>query len=181
MPPGGMGEGSMDIVNTDKLFIGSRWASPATAELADAVAPYDASVITRLPRPSIEDARLAVELATEAFDGWSALSVTERLAYVSRFCASLNKRLDQIAEVWALESGMPITQCRGFSSTGSELWNLLLKDAESAPWTEIRDTIMGRVEIRHEADGPTVGIVTFNGPHLQFALAILPAVIAGTR
>ncbi len=169
----------MDIAHSNELFIGSRWVAPATTDLADVVAPFDAAVIRRLPRPSIDDAKLAVDAATDAYDAWNALTVEERLTHIGRFCAALDQRLEEIASVWALESGMPITQCRSLGQSASELWNLALEQALTAPWVEVRDTSMGRLEVRREGVGPTVGIVAFNGPHMQFALAIIPALIAG--
>lgn len=169
----------MQIDHTGELFIGSRWVEPTTSFLAEVVSPYDGRVVRKLPRPGIEDATTAVELATSAFDAWNSLPVEERLTYVSRFCVGLDQRLEQISQVWALESGMPITQCRDLSTSASALWNLALKEAASAPWVEMRDTSMGRLEVRREGVGPTVGVVAFNGPHMQFALAIIPAVIAG--
>ncbi|MCF6378145.1 aldehyde dehydrogenase [Nocardioides KLBMP 9356] len=169
----------MDIAHTDELFIGSRWVRPASTDEADVVSPFDGRVVRRLPRPSIEDAKSAVAQAAEAFGAWNALSVTQRLERIGRFCEGLDKRKQQIAEVWALESGMPITQCLDLTNAASDLWNLALREAETAPWVEVRDTSMGRLEVRREGVGPTVGVVAFNGPHMQFALAIIPALIAG--
>jgi acyl-CoA reductase-like NAD-dependent aldehyde dehydrogenase len=172
-------EEAMDSAHTNELFIGSRWVSPASDDRADVIAPFDGQAICQLPRPSVEDAKLAVELAADAFDPWNALPVAERLTYVGRFCAALDARVDEIADVWAAEAGMPITQCRDLTSAASDLWNLALQEAEVAPWVETRSTSMGTLEVRREGVGPTVGIVAFNGPHMQFALAIIPAIIAG--
>lgn len=169
----------MQVPRENELFIGSRWRTPRSSEMADVVAPFDASVVRQLPRPTIEDAKVAIDFASDAFPGWNALTVAERHTCVARFCAGLDKRADSIAEVWALESGMPISQCRDLTGAASELWNLALAQALEAPWVEIRDTSLGRLEVRREGIGPTVGIVAFNGPHMQFALAIVPALLAG--
>lgn len=169
----------MDIAHSDDLFIGSRWVKPASYALADVVSPFDGSVVCQLPRPSVEDAKLAAESAAGAFNAWNALDVNTRIDYVAKFAAAMEARADEIATVWSLESGMPITQCQGIVASGADLWNLAFAEARRAEWVETRDTGMGIVEVRREGTGPTVAIPAFNGPHVQFALAILPALVAG--
>jgi betaine-aldehyde dehydrogenase len=169
----------MDLPHTDELFIGSRWVQPASAERAEVVSPFTAEVVRTLPRPTVADADAAVAGATAAFDGWNGLPLIERHHVLSRFGAELDKRLDEINRLWALEAGMPVRNGQDLTSSASELWNRALDESLTAPWVETRHTSMGDVEVRHEGVGPTVGIVAFNGPHMQFALAIIPALLAG--
>ncbi|MCF7547914.1 aldehyde dehydrogenase family protein [Pseudonocardia sp. WMMC193] len=169
----------MDVPHADELFVGSRWTAPRSDERADVRSPFTTRVIRTLPRPTIADAEAAVAGAAAAFDAWNALPITERHRAVARFGAGLDKRIDDINRLWALEAGMPLRNGQDLTSSASELWNKALDDALTAPWVETRDTWMGAVEVRHEGIGPTVGIVAFNGPHMQFALAIIPALLAG--
>jgi acyl-CoA reductase-like NAD-dependent aldehyde dehydrogenase len=169
----------MDVPHADELFIGSRWVQPRSTEHADVVSPYTADVVRTLPRPVVADAEAAVAAAASAFEAWNALPLSARHRTVARFAAELDKRLDDINRVWAIEAGMPLRNGQDLTASASALWNRALDEALSAPWVEVRNTPMGDVEIRHEGIGPTVGIVAFNGPHMQFALAIIPALLAG--
>ncbi|MGD9526194.1 aldehyde dehydrogenase family protein [Pseudonocardia sp.] len=169
----------MDVPHADELFIGSRWVAPRSTERADVVSPFTAEVVTTLPRPVVADAEIAVTEAAAAFDGWHGLPFEERHAVVGRFCAALDKRVDEISRLWALEAGMPLRNGTELTAAASTFWNRALAQSLTAPWVEVRRTDLGDVEVRHEAIGPTVGIVAFNGPHMQFALAIVPALLAG--
>jgi acyl-CoA reductase-like NAD-dependent aldehyde dehydrogenase len=169
----------MNVPHANELFVGSRWVAPRSSELADVVAPFDGRVVRQLPRPTVDDAKLAVAEAQGAFDAWAELTHDARREIVARFCGALDKRLDEIVRVWALEAGMPFRNGDELTKAASELWNRALDESRTAPWVETRETSMGRIEIRQEPIGPTVGIVAFNGPHMQFALAIIPALLAG--
>jgi acyl-CoA reductase-like NAD-dependent aldehyde dehydrogenase len=169
----------VDVLHDDKLFIGSRWVAPRSTERADVVSPYTGTAVRSLPRPTIADAADAVSAAAGAFDAWSALPFEERHAVLARFGTELDKRLDDINRAWAVEAGMPLRNGQDLTSAASALWNRALEESLRAPWVEVRHTSMGDVEVRHEPIGPTVGIVAFNGPHMQFALAIIPALLAG--
>lgn len=169
----------MNVPHHNELFIGSRWVEPAEAGRADVVSPYTAEVITTLPRPTPADAEAAVSEAAAAFDAWHGLSFDERHAVLSRFCAELDQRVGEISRTWALEAGMPLRNGVELTDAASTFWNRALEQSKTAPWVEVRKTDLGDIEVRHEAIGPTVGIVAFNGPHMQFALAIIPALLAG--
>lgn len=168
-----------DLAHNRELFIGSRWVQPQGKELAEVVSPFTGKVVAQLPRPTVADAERAVNESVAAFEQWSTLPVGERIEIVGRFCAGLDARIDEIVTTWAVEAAMPSGNGRALSTDASALWNRALDEALQAPWVEVRDTAMGRVEVRHEPIGPTVGIVAFNGPHMQFALAIIPALLAG--
>jgi len=167
------------IPQPDELFIGGRWQAPRSSARAPAVAPFDAEVVANMPVPSIADAEAAVAAARDAFEAWNGSSLEDRLGPVSRFCAALDSRREDISRLWALEAGMALHTATDLTSAASELWNKALDDARTAKWSEIRESSLGRVEVRREGLGPTVAIVAFNGPHMQFALAVIPGLIAG--
>lgn len=169
----------MQIPHETELFVASRWVMPATSQQAEVVSPADGRVVGTLPLPAIEDAKRAVAGASSAFDSWNTRSLDERHEHVSRFCTALDKRLDEINRLWSLEAGMPIRNCEDLTSAASELWARALDESKTAAWVETRDTSMGRIEVRREGIGPTVAVVAFNGPHMQFALAVIPGLLAG--
>ncbi len=169
----------MQVPHENELFVGGRWVAPSTSDRAEVVSPATGAVVRTLPRPAVADAEAAVAAARAAFPGWSALAPEERLEYVSRFCAALDARADDINAAWAVEAGMPLRDGRALTSAASEMWNHALETAKTLEYSEIRETFQGPVEIRREPQGPTVAIVAFNGPHMQTALAIVPGLIVG--
>lgn len=167
------------IPHHEQLFVGGQWSTPLSSATADVIAPFDGRAVASLPLPAIADADAAVAAAREAFDAWNAADLDDRLAPVSRFCAGLDRRKEDISRVWAVEAGMALQTSTGLTDGASDYWNKSLEDARTLPWTEVREHALGRVEVRHEGIGPIVAIVAFNGPHMQFALAVVPALIAG--
>jgi len=168
-----------DISHTDELFIAGRWVAPHSTVRADAVAPFDRQVIASLPVPDVVDADKAVAAAVVAFEAWNAASLEERLEPVSRFCAALDARREEISRLWAEEAGMAVATATDLTNAASDFWNKALADVASLPWSEVREDPLGRVEVHREGIGPTVAIVAFNGPHMQFALAVIPGLLAG--
>jgi betaine-aldehyde dehydrogenase len=168
-----------DLPHPDELFVAGRWVAPHSDARADAVAPFDGQVIANLPVPDVEDAGRAVAAAVATFDAWNGASLEDRLEPVSRFCAALDARREQISRLWAAEAGMALATATDLTNAASDFWNKALADATSLPWSEVREDPLGRVEVRREGIGPTVAIVAFNGPHMQFALAVIPGLLAG--
>lgn len=169
----------MQVAHDTELFIGSAWVAPATDQTAEVRSPADGALVATLPRPSIADADAAVAGAKAAFPAWSALDPADRIAVVQRMYDALVERADRINLAWTLECGM--TRGTAAELTGGALGvlELALQTARTVRFAETRQTPMGPVEVRHEGIGPTVALVAFNGPHMQFALAIVPGLVAG--
>lgn len=169
----------MRIPHSTELFIGSNWVTPATDAVADVVSPADGRVVTTLPSPAIPDADRAVASAKDAFPAWNSLAKDERLSIVSKFCDGLKQRHSEINAAWVLECGMTVQDAQGLTDGATEVWEIALETAKTIEFEQVRETQMGRIEVRHEGIGPTVVSVAFNGPHMQLALAIVPALIGG--
>lgn len=169
----------MQVAHDTELFIGSAWVTPSTADTAEVRSPADGGLVTTLPRPAIADADAAVAAATTAFPAWSALDRDERIAVLQRMYEALVERADRINLAWTLECGMTRGTASELTTGALGVLALALETAKTVEFAERRQTPMGEVEVRHEGIGPTVALVAFNGPHMQFALAIVPGLVAG--
>jgi aldehyde dehydrogenase (NAD+) len=66
----------------DKLFIGGRWAEPASAEVIEVVSPATGELVGKVPLASKADVDAACAAARKAFDEgpWPHMSPHERAA-----------------------------------------------------------------------------------------------------
>ena len=74
-----------------KNFIGGKFFFPLTGKHLDNVNPYTATVINRVPASGAEDIRQAINAASDAFPGWSSVSVPERAEYLRRLASEIEK------------------------------------------------------------------------------------------
>ena len=167
------------VPHPSELFIGGEWVEPAGTGMADVISPTDGSRICSLPLPSIEDARLAVEAAARAFDGWNQLALSERREHIARLCKALESRSADMERVWALETGIAVQTGAAFTGAAQASWTDTLAFTESMSLNEVRETPLGKVEVRHEGVGPTVAILTYNGPLVEMGMVVIPSLLAG--
>jgi acyl-CoA reductase-like NAD-dependent aldehyde dehydrogenase len=167
------------LAHQDELFIAGRWEKPLGDARADVINPFDESVVASLPLPSVADAAIAVEAARKAFPPWNALGLQARREIVGRWCDALTERKDDIVKMWALEAGVPVTDGAALTDAMTAMFADTMAISETMELSEIRETSFGRVEVRHDGVGPTVAILTYNGPHDEFAESVVPAMLAG--
>ncbi len=163
-------EVDVTIPHRDELFLASEWTTPSSDRRVDVISPTTGHVIASLPEVTTEDADVAVRGARAAFPAWSQSTLQERYAVV---------RLDVIKALWAEEGGMPVQTGEAFAMATRLIAEDVLGIAQTLELSEIRDTPAGKVEIRHEPIGPTLAILTYNGPHVESAMSVLPGLLAG--
>jgi acyl-CoA reductase-like NAD-dependent aldehyde dehydrogenase len=167
------------VAHQDELYIAGRWEQPLGDGRADVVNPFDESVVATLPLPSVADAEIAVQAARKAFPAWNALGLQARREIVGRWCDALTERKDDIVKMWALEAGVPVTDGAALTDAMTAMFADTMAISEHMSLSEVRETSFGTVEVRHDGVGPTVAILTYNGPHDEFAESVVPAMLAG--
>lgn len=172
---------AVEVPHEHEIFIGSKWTTPATSDLAEVISPTTGEVICSLPAAAIEDADAAVAAARRAFDEgpWPQMDIGERIEILRRFTDALESRAADIDAAVALEVGMPITTAKAFGEAAKMVWDDVLGLASELQVSEIRDTVTGKVEVRHEPVGPTVGILTYNGANIVLGLGGIPGLVVG--
>jgi len=84
-------------ISTDHFINGERVSSPATFEDRS---PLDWSVkLADVSRGGADEAGAAITAAVDAFEGWAALSTTERQIYLHRLANLIDANIDRIATV----------------------------------------------------------------------------------
>jgi acyl-CoA reductase-like NAD-dependent aldehyde dehydrogenase len=165
------------------LFIGGRWAAPATGQVIEVVSPHSEQVIATVAAAAPADADAAVAAARAAFDHgpWPRLDPAERIAAVTRLAALYKARRKEMAQVITAEMGAPIT----FSTFSQATLPMLLLSAFAAiasshAWEERRPGRFGEdIIVRREPVGVVAAIVPWNMPQFLLVGKLAPALLAG--
>lgn len=169
------------VPHASEVFLAGRWQSPrGKAVLVEVLSPHTEEVICALPDATLEDAAYAVERARNAFDEgeWPRMTVEQRLQATTRFRDQLTT-MQGFKRAWAIEGGMPIATVEAMYERSIFGIDDVLALATEIPLSEIRETRAGRVEIRHEALGPVLAILTYNGPLAELGMSVFPALLTG--
>ena len=170
-----------NAIKSSQILLGGRWVTPSSDAVVKVYSPVTQDEIGEFPDTTKEDAERAVQAARIAFDegGWSGLSVEQRGQYVERYLQAFERYADQIADAWVAEVAITRTVAGAFNGVASLLGKEALDVARSVVLAERRSTIIGEVELRREPLGVVLAIQTYNGPTVEFAFTVLPALLMG--
>ena len=129
-----------------------------------------------VPAGTAHEAEAAVLAARAAFDGWAALPVETRAAYLDKVAAGLKARSDEMATAIAREVGMPLKMAKAVQVGGPAWhWGNFAKVARNFEW----EKKVGNSLVVREAIGVVGCITPWNFPLSQITLKIAPAMVAG--
>ncbi len=164
------------------LCIGGRWTS-GSAEPADVLNPFDASVVETVDQAGPADVDAAVAAARAAFDdprGWRAVPVTERADLLRRVADLLQRDKEEIARVETLDTGKTLVESRIDVDDVTAVFRYY---ADLAPTQDGRTVDVGRPgvlsRVAHEPVGVCALITPWNYPLLQLSWKLAPALAAG--
>lgn len=157
-------------------YINGQWVK---ASSTDTLPVHDSSteeIMATVPAGTAKEAEAAVMAARAAFEGWAALSVETRAAYLDKVAAGIKARADEMATAIAREVGMPLKIAKAIQ-VGSPAWHWgnFAKVARSFVW----EKTVGNSLVVREAVGVVGCITPWNFPLSQITLKIAPAMAAG--
>ena len=114
---------SIQAVNY-KMTIDGKEVESKSGERFDRVSPGHYEVVGTYPAGSVEDIDLAVAAARKAFDKgpWPRWSGSARAKALRTVAACIDRDVEKLARIEALESGKPIAQARGEVIATAEIW-----------------------------------------------------------
>lgn len=122
----------------------------------------------------------AVARARQAWPGWAAQPLANRIELVRRFANEVRRSMDEFATLIARETGKPLWEAR------AELEGVINKVeisvrayAERSAQRKLNSALKGTAAIRHKPHGVLAVLGPFNSPAFLPNSHILPALIAG--
>ena len=159
-----------------QIYVGGNWVDSAGDGSIDVVNPSNEEVIGSVPDGVSADIDAAVAAAREAFPGWAATPLEERLGYIEKLAGQLGARSEEIGELISREVGMPgkmavmIQAGLPAGTTAS-----VPATAREFPFEET----LGRSLITREPVGVVGCITPWNYPLHQIMAKIAPAMAVG--
>ena len=159
-----------------QIYVGGNWVDSAGDGSIDVVNPSNEEVIGSVPDGVSADIDAAVAAAREAFPGWAATPLEERLGYIEKLAGQLGARSEEIGELISREVGMPGKMAVMIQA------GLPAGTTASVPATArefpFEETI-GRSLVTREPVGVVGCITPWNYPLHQIMAKIAPAMAVG--
>jgi len=159
-----------------QIYVGGNWVDSAGDGSIDVVNPSNEEVIGSVPDGVSADVDAAVAAAREAFSGWAATPLEERLGYIEKLAGQLGARSEEIGGLISREVGMPgkmavmIQAGLPAGTTAS-----VPATAREFPFEET----LGRSLVTREPVGVVGCITPWNYPLHQIMAKIAPAMAVG--
>ncbi|KPF88884.1 aldehyde dehydrogenase family protein [Novosphingobium sp. AAP93] len=159
-------------------YINGEWVLPATSTAVfEAINPATEEVCARVALCGPDDVDKAMAAARAAFDGYSSMSLEERLALVEKLIAVFEARYDEMVTAISTEMGAPYDlSYNAQAECGPGHLKETVKAAREMVWER---PLGGRGRLVHEAVGVCALITPWNWPINQLAAKISPALVAG--
>ena len=101
-------------METYRNFIGGKWIESASTKTADNNNPANSEdIIGTVRQATREEARAAVEAATEAFRGWRTTPAPARGKIVAKAARLMEETREELATILTREEGKTISESRG--------------------------------------------------------------------
>jgi acyl-CoA reductase-like NAD-dependent aldehyde dehydrogenase len=171
----------MTTVTELDMFIGGEWRPSISGQTVTASSPATGETIGSVPEGDREDARLAIDRARQAADGWSRLTAFERAAKMHAVADVIESRRDELARTLTLDQGKPLkAEAYGEVDELLDYWRMAAEDAKRLGGALPNSFSPGkRVLLARRARG-VVGIISpWNWPYTMPAELIAPALACG--
>ena len=132
----------------------------------DVICPSDGKIISTVPMSTMIDLDEAVNSAKEAFPGWSAIPIKERVQVFYRYKTLLEKNLKELAELTHIENGKTLDESIAEVEKSIELteYACSLPQLVAGEILEVSSGVECRIE--YKPVGVVASIAPFNFPHM---------------
>ncbi len=173
--------GPIKISHPGCFYIGGRWVRPLAALDFPVVDPSTEEPHAGFVVGGPEDVDAAVAAARAAFDEgtWANLAPQERARRVNALADGLDARRAELEEAWTLQTGALAMMRPRAVTNGIQHLRLAARLGESLAFEQRVLSTVGDALIRREPVGVVAAIAAWNGPLLQLASKVGPALVAG--
>ena len=173
---------SAPVRNTDRFFIGGEWVKPSSDSKIDVIDSGTEELFFSIAEAQAEDMSRAVGAARQAFDEgpWPSLSHAERAEYLRALGAAMQKRNDDLGQLWPRESGVLYSIAQFSGMMASMAFEQYAALADTFPFEEpAQPSGPGFGLLVHEPVGVVGAIIPWNAPVQLISHKVGPALLAG--
>src|SRR5215470_6005983 len=174
-----MYENLLANVPTD-LWIGGKWRKASDGARFDVIDPATENKITSVASASLDDAKAAVDAASDAFEGWAGRKPRERAEILRKAYEVIMAQAERLAKLITLENGKALSDSRGEVAYAAEFFRWYAEEAVRAVGQLSRAPASGaRIVVQYKPAGVAVLVTPWNFPAAMATRKIGPALAAG--
>ena len=162
-----------------KNWIANSYQESSSSRQISVTSPYFGKEICTVPDSNLEDLNLAVDQASQIFPKWSKMNIRDRAEVMFQFKFILEKNIDELAQLIALDNGKTIADAKGSIMRGKEVVEFAtsLPSVFGGDSSHVADGIT--CTMTHEPLGVVAGITPFNFPAMVPLWMIPLAITSG--
>jgi succinate-semialdehyde dehydrogenase/glutarate-semialdehyde dehydrogenase len=166
-------------VPTD-LYIGGKWRKSSDNQRFDVIDPATENKIASVASASVEDAKAAVDAASDAFEGWAGKKPRERGEILRKAFELMMRDAERLAKLITIENGKALSDSRGEVAYAAEFFRWYAEEAVRNVGEMSRAPSSGaRILVHHKPAGIAVLVTPWNFPAAMATRKIGPALAAG--
>ena len=164
----------------NKAYINGNWVEAKSGKSFEVINPSNGNVIINVPDLDVDDARIAIDAAHEAFPHWSKKTAKERSIILNKFCKLMLENADDLAAILTAEMGKPLAEAKGEIAYGASFIEWFAEEGKRV----YGETIPGhqedkRIIVLKQPVGVVAAITPWNFPTAMITRKLGPALAAG--
>ena len=164
----------------NKAYINGAWVDAKSGKSFEVVNPSNGHVIVSVPDLDVNDARIAIDAAHEAFPHWSKKTAKERSIILNQFYKLMLENADDLAAILTAEMGKPLAEAKGEIIYGASFIEWFAEEGKRV----YGETIPGhqedkRIIVLKQPVGVVAAITPWNFPNAMITRKLGPALAAG--
>src|SRR5260370_606379 len=166
-------------VPTD-LWIGGKWRKSSDGGRFDVLDAATENKIASVASATVEDAKAAVDAASDAFEGWAGRKPRERAEILRKSYELIMRDAERLAKLITIENGKALSDSRGEVAYAAEFFRWYAEEAGRGIGAVSRAPASGaRIVVQHKPAGGAVLVTPWNFPAAMATRKIGPALAAG--
>src|SRR5690625_3846016 len=167
-------------MEVQKFYVNGNWTSAKSGESYEVNNPATGEIVSTVAYGDEDDAKLAIESASNAFESWSTLTSGERSGYLYKLYDAIIEEKESLAESITLEMGKPLKEARGEVNIAAEYVLWYAEEAKRV-YGEIvpASSTSKRIHVIKQPVGPVAAITPWNFPVSMITRKLAPALAAG--
>src|ERR1700750_1955062 len=166
-------------VPTD-LWIGGKWRKASDGQRFDVIDPATQKPVASVARASLDDAKAAVDAASDAFEGWAGRKPRERGEILRKAFELIVRDAERFAKLITIENGKALSDSKGEVLYSAEFFRWNAEEAVRAIGQISMAPASGaRIVAQHKPAGIAVLVTPWNFPAAMATRKIGPALAAG--
>src|SRR6188508_1866275 len=166
-------------VPTD-LWIGGKWKKASDNARFDVLDPATDNKIASVASATVEDARAAVDAASDAFPAWAAKKPRERAEILRKSYELIMRDAERLAKLITIENGKALSDSRGEVAYAAEFFRWNAEEAvRNLGQMSIAPSSGARMFVHHKPAGVAVLVTPWNFPAAMATRKLGPALAAG--